>query len=189
MMDGEHVRLRRLERPDLPILHRWMNDQDVVAWARFSPDHMISLPALEREYEKELLGEDRDRTTLILEDRTSGRPIGWCNAQTWDRKHVSTSLGIAIGEKELWGKGVGTEALSILLGLVFGQQGWHRAELYTLAENERMIRSAEKVGFRRCGLEHEAAYYDGGYHDIVEMELLKSEWQADRTRRAPRKAR
>ncbi len=102
MIDGEHVRLRTLERADLPTLHRWMNDREVMAWARFSPDHMVSLAALEKEHEKELAGEDRQRTTLFIEDRTTGKPIGWTTVRTWDRKHVSANLGIGLGEKELW---------------------------------------------------------------------------------------
>ena len=188
MIEGDRVRLRKLERTDLPLLHRWMNDRDVMAWARFSPDHMVSLSALEKDYEKELTGEDRERTTFFIEERATGRPIGWCTARTWDRKHVSANLGIGLGEKDFWGKGYGTEAVSLLLGIVFDQQGWHRAELYTLAENERAIRSAEKAGFRRCGQEHESAFYDGAYHDIIEMELLRSEWDARKASGArPRK--
>ncbi len=69
--------------------------------------------------------------------------------------------------------------------MVFDQQGWHRAELYTLEENERAIRSAEKCGLRRCGLEHESTFYDGGYHNVVEMELLRSEWDARKTAKRP----
>ncbi len=186
MLEGDHVRLRKLEKADLPTLHRWMNDRDVMAWARFSPDHMISLAALEKEYEKELAGEDRDRTTFIIEDRTSGRPIGWCTQRTWDRKHVSANVGIGLGEKEMWGRGYGTEAVGLLLEIVFDQQGWHRAELYTLAENARAIRSAEKNGFRRCGLERESVFYEGGFHDVVEMEQLRSEWNARAGKPEPR---
>ncbi len=178
MIEGDHVRLRRLERPDLPVLHRWMNDREVMAWARFSPDHMVSLSALEKEFEKELTGEDRERTTFVIEERSSGRPIGWCTSRTWDRKHVSANLGIGLGEKETWGKGYGTEAVTLLLGIVFDQQGWHRAELYTLATNTRAVRSAEKCGFHECGREHESTYYDGGYRDVIEMEQLKSEWDS-----------
>jgi len=189
MIEGEHVRLRKLERADLSLLHRWMNDRDVMAWARFSPDHMTSLSALEKEYEKELTGEDHDRTTFIIDDRVSGKPIGWCTARTWDRKHVNANVGIGLGEKEHWGKGHGSEAVGLLLGIVFDQQGWHRAELYTLAENERAIRSAEKNGFRRCGLEHESTFYDGAYHDVVEMEQLRSEWDARKRPKAARRSR
>lgn len=178
MIEGQHVRLRKLERADLPILHRWMNDADVMAWGRFRPEGMTSLAALEKEYERELTGEEEERTTYVVEEKATGKPIGWCVARTWDRKHVSANVGIGLGEKDLWGRGYGTDGMQLLLTIVFDHQGWHRAELWTLAENERAIRSFEKCGFRREGLEKEAAYFGGRYHDIVLMAQLKSEWDA-----------
>lgn len=189
MIESERIRLRKIEKADLPTLHQWMNDREVMAWARFSPDHMVSLSALEKEFEKELAGEDRDQTTYIVEEKASGRAIGWCTERTVDRKHVSANVGIGLGAKELWGKGYGAEAVELLLGIVFDQQGWHRAELYTLADNERAIRSAEKCGFHRAGLERESAYYEGAFHDVVEMEQLKSEWDARAVKGKPRRRR
>jgi len=178
VIEGAHVRLRKVERQDLPLLHKWMNDRDVVAWARFSPEHMTSLAALEKAYEKELHDEETERTSYMIEERASSRSIGWCVVRTWDRKHVSANVGISLGEKELWGKGYGTEAMELLLEIVFDHQGWHHAELWTLADNERAIKSFEKCGFRRVGLEREVAYYGGGYHDVVLMEQLKADWDA-----------
>ena len=182
MIEGERVRLRKVERDDLPLLYRWLNDTDLMAWARFSPDHMVSLEALGKEYEKELAGEERDRTTFMVEERATGKPIGWCVARTWDRKHVNTNVGVGLGEKEHWGKGYGTEAMRLLLTILFDHEGWHRAELWTLAENARAIRSFEKCGFRKEGHEKESAYYGGKYHDIVLMGLLKSEWDTGKER-------
>jgi len=84
-----------------------------------------------------LAGEDHERTTYVIEERASGKAIGWRVMRTWDRKHVNTNVGIGLGEKDLWGKGYGTEAMNLLLTIAFDHQGWHRAELWTLAENER----------------------------------------------------
>ena len=178
MLEGKLTRLRKLEKTDLPLAHRWVNDRDVVGWARFSPEHMTSLTELEKEFEKELVGEDTERITYMIEERSTGRPIGWCVLRTWDRKHVGANVGISIGEKDLWGKGFGTDAMRVLLAMAFDHMRWHRAELWTLAENERAIKSFEKCGFRREGVAHEAAYYDGRYHDVVYMGLLKQEWDA-----------
>ena len=183
VIEGEHVRLRKLERSDLPVLHRWLNDASLMGWARFSPDHMMSLAAVEKEYEKELAGEERERTTFVIEEIASGKPLGWCVVRTWDRKHINADVGIALGETELWGKGYGTEALGLLLTIVFDHQGWHRAELWTLAENARAIRSFEKCGFRKEGHTRESAYYGGSYHDIVVMAQLGSEWAARKKNR------
>jgi diamine N-acetyltransferase len=189
MIEGERVRLRKVEKTDLPLLHKWLNDTDVMAWARFSPDHMVSLSALEKDFEKELAGEDAERTHFFIEERSSGKPIGWCVMRTWDRKHVSANVGIGLGEKEYWSKGFGTEAVRLLLAIVFDHQGWHRADLWTLAENERAIRSAQKAGFRKEGLEREGAYHSGAYHDVVQMGQLKSEWDARKAEREPSRHR
>lgn len=178
VIEGERVRLRRIERADLVTLHRWMNDSEVVSWARFSADHMISQAQLERDLEKDFAGDDTEHLRYIVEERASGSAIGWCTIRTWDRKHVSANVGIALGDKALWGKGYGTEAMRLLLTIVFDFQGWHRAELWTLAENERAIKSFEKCGFRIEGREHESTYYEGAYHDVVLMAVLKSEWDA-----------
>ena len=178
VIEGERVRLRKLEKLDLPLLHKWANDREVVAWARFSPEHMTSLAALEKAYEKELHDEETERVSFVIEESASSPPIGWGVVRTWDRKHVSANVGISLGEKELWGKGYGTEAMNLLLEIVFDHQGWHHAELWTLAENERAIKSFEKCGFRRVGVEREVAYFSSGYHDVLLMEQLKSEWDA-----------
>jgi len=178
VMEGEHVRLRRIERADIATVHKWMNDSEVMAWARFSADHMISAAQLERDLEKDLAGEDTESVRYMVEDRATGAPIGWCTIRTWDRKHVSANVGIALGEKAYWGKGYGTEAMRLLLTIVFDYQGWHRADLWTLAENDRAIKSFEKAGFRLEGRERESTYYEGRYHDVVLMAQLKSEWDA-----------
>ena len=68
--------------------------------------------------------------------------------------------------------------MRLLLTIAFDQQGWHRAELWTLAENTRAVRAAEKCGFRKEAHERESAYFDGAYHDVVLMAQLKSEWDA-----------
>lgn len=161
-----------------------------MAWARFTPDHMVSLEALEKEYAKELAGEDEDRVTYLVEEKETGRPLGSCVMRTWDRKHVSTIVGILM-EKGSWGQGLGTEAMLLLLAIAFDAQGWHRAALWTLADNERAIRSFERCGFRLVGVEREATYSEGHHRDVALMELLKSEWDAQgskgRPPRSPRK--
>lgn len=181
VIEGATVRLRKLERTDLPFLHRWYNDAEIMAWARFAPDHMVSLESLEQDYAKELAGEERERSTFVIEEKASGRAVGSCVMRTWDRKHVNTNVGILL-EKDLWGKGYGTEAMGLLLAIAFDQQGWHRADLWTLADNERAIRSFEKCGFRLEGRERESAHFDGAYHDVVLMGELRSEWDARKGR-------
>ena len=186
MIEGDHVRLRKIERADLALMHKWLNDADVVMWARFSPDHMVTRDALEKEYEKEIAGESHERATFVIEEISTAKPIGWCVMRTWDRKHVSTNVGIGLGERAYWGKGYGTEAVRLLLTIAFDQQRWHRAELWTLADNARAVGAARKCGFRVEGRERESAYFDGKHRDVYLMAILKSEWDARKRKGARR---
>jgi len=38
MITGELVALRGLEREDLKLLHKWLNDEEIIAWAGSQPD-------------------------------------------------------------------------------------------------------------------------------------------------------
>jgi RimJ/RimL family protein N-acetyltransferase len=46
-----------------------------------------------------------------------------------------------------------------------------------VADNERAIRSYEKVGFRQEGKLREAVFVDGSYRDLLLMSILGREYQ------------
>ncbi len=74
----------------------------------------------------------------------------------------------------LHGRGIGTEALRLLVRDLIEQRGHHRLTIDPAADNVAAIRSYEKVGFRPVGVmrayERDA---DGrGWHDGLLMELV-----------------
>jgi RimJ/RimL family protein N-acetyltransferase len=180
MIQGKRVYLRGLERGDLKLLHKMMNDEEVMEWARFRPDHTITMEALEKEYEGELKGESPTRRTFAIVDKKSGRVIGWSSIRWYRPFHTSADIGLAIGDKKLRGKGVGTEVTGLLTALAFEQYNMHKVELFTRGDNMAMIRSAEKNGFRIEGRIRETLYFNGKFHDGVQMGVLREEFEAAR---------
>ena len=65
----------------------------------------------------------------------------------------------------------------LLTELAFEQYNMHKVELFTRAENQAMIRSAEKSGFRVEGKIRETVYFNGKYHDGVVMGVLREEFE------------
>lgn len=61
-----------------------------------------------------------------------------------------------------------------MLDLAFDTLGLHRVHLKVLACNERAIRSYTRVGFVREGVEREACWAGGEWHDDVIMAVLAS---------------
>ncbi len=115
----------------------------------------------------QLKGENVLRKTFAIVHRKSGRVIGWASLRWWRQFHTTADFGIAIGDKGFRGKGIGTEVTRLLTELAFEQYNMHKVELFTRPENQAMIRSAEKSGFRVEGKIRETVYFNGKYHDGV----------------------
>ncbi len=175
LIRGKLVYLRGLERGDLPFLHRIMNDEEVMELARFRPDHMVSMEGLEKEYEEEIAGETGHRRTFVIMDRKTEKPIGWANIRWWRPFSTSAELGIAIGEKKLRGRGIGTEVVGLLTELAFDQYNMHRVEMFTRQSNLAMLRAADRNGYKVEGVAREALYFNGKYHNGVMLGLLRDE--------------
>jgi RimJ/RimL family protein N-acetyltransferase len=54
--------------------------------------------------------------------------------------------------------------------------GLERVSLDVFLSNERAIRSYEKAGFRREGIERQKTHRDGKTEDVLYMGILRQEW-------------
>jgi ribosomal-protein-alanine N-acetyltransferase len=70
------------------------------------------------------------------------------------------------------GLGHGGRAVGLILDLMGGQLGLHRAEAFTQVGNVRSNRVLERNGFTRIGLAHEHIFIDGEWRDEVLWERL-----------------
>jgi ribosomal protein S18 acetylase RimI-like enzyme len=81
------------------------------------------------------------------------------------------------------GQGLGTTFLGLVLEEAFGPLGAERFHLDCFADNVRAQRSYEKLGFTRDGVLRKAyRLTDGARADLVMMAILKTEWEASRSR-------
>jgi diamine N-acetyltransferase len=87
-------------------------------------------------------------------------------------------FGIFIGDKSLWDKGYGTEAVELLLLHGFQTLNLNRIYLRVYSTNLRAKRSYEKAGFVLEGTLRQAMYRHGQYADIHIMSVLRPEWAA-----------
>src|SRR5205809_4846069 len=117
MLTGKRIILRAPEREDLKSFHKWQNDEEVMLLARSQPDHVKSMVSIEAEMEKDLKGEDPEVRRYMIQEKSSGKAIGWSSIRfhTWARKYHNADLGLCIGEKDKWGKGYGTEVTKLVV--------------------------------------------------------------------------
>ena len=87
-------------------------------------------------------------------------------------------IGIVVGEKSEWSKGLGTDTVRLVLCYAFQELGLNRVELTTDEDNARAIRCYEKVGFKPEGRLRQDRFQEGRYVDTVIMGLLREEYSA-----------
>jgi RimJ/RimL family protein N-acetyltransferase len=167
------VRLRPVTEADLPDYVRWFNDPEVTQFTAMESGE-FTLEG-EREWFRKISDpEHEDRHWAIEVD---GRHIGNC-ALMLGRYKDTGAFGIVIGEKTAWGKGYGTAALTEVLRIGFSELGLYRIHLDAFAGNARGVRCYEKCGFRHEGLRRHARWKRGEWQDLVEMAILREEWEA-----------
>jgi RimJ/RimL family protein N-acetyltransferase len=170
-MPETDVQLRPVTEADLPNYVRWFNDPEVTQWLMRDPGLTMEQ---EREWFKRL---SEDPNELVLAIEAEGRHIGNC-ALSLHRRIPTATLGIGIGDRSAWGKGYGTAATRRLLRIGFEERGLERIQLDTWARNLRARRCYEKCGFRHEGLRRRAVLKGGEWLDVVQMAILREEWQA-----------
>lgn len=96
-------------------------------------------------------------------------------------KDVSRSavLGIFIGNDKYRSNGYGTEAIKLLLEYGFKYLNLHSIKLTVLDVNARAYKCYIKCGFKETGRDREAMYLNGKYHDVINMDILESEFTGD----------
>ena len=177
MILGKKVRLRPIERDDLPRFVEWFGDPDVRRHlAIYLP---FSLAAEERWFENLQGRLERQEDVVLAIETADGVPIGNLGLHAINWKDRSAELGIAIGEKAYWNQGYGTDAIRTLLGLAFRELNLHRVLLRVDADNARAIRCYEKAGFQQEGTSREAVFSEGSYRDQYVMSILESEFEFD----------
>ena len=177
MIYGQRIRLRGIERSDLPCFQAWLNDPEVrEGLSTYLP---LSMAEEEQWFERMLRMDPEEKPLAIeLKEENGWRLIGDVGFFNLEWANRSAELGIFIGDKSVWNKGYGSESVQVLLKHGFETLNLHRIYLRVYSTNPRAIRSYEKVGFVLEGTLREAVYRHGRYADVHIMSVLRSQWNA-----------
>lgn len=172
MIYGDVIRLRALERSDVPTFARWFNDPQVRRTLMITDP--LSLAEEEQWFEDQLRSENKIFGIEIPTDG-SWTLIGNVGLTRMIWKDRLARAGLVIGEKDQWGKGFGRDALRTLARYAFEEMNLHRLELEVFDFNERARRCYRSCGFQHEGIRREALFRGGRYHDVIVMGLLARE--------------
>lgn len=173
MFDNKIIKLRKLSTNDYSTYHNWRNDIEVMKTT--SPQ--LDIYTLEEtEQFISVIASQANAKGYMIEHKESGETVGIVSLINIDYKNRSAECILDIGARDMWGKGIGTSAMSLILGFAFYELNLHRVYLQVFSFNERAIKLYEKMGFTHDGKFREAIYRDGRWHDTVIMSILKKEY-------------
>jgi RimJ/RimL family protein N-acetyltransferase len=188
MILGDLVRLRPIERSDLPRFVKWLADPEV----RAGLDLFLPLSeAQEERWFEDNLARPPAEQAWAIDARVaaagagllpSTAEAGWthvgsCGFHEIDWRNRAGECGIVIGDKAQWGRGFGTDGIRALVGFGFDTLNLHRIMLRVYDDNARAIRSYEKAGFKTEGRLRESDFHGGRYRDTLIMAILRTEWE------------
>jgi len=176
VIPGNRVRLRAIERGDIPTFLKWVNDPEVQRYLGRTP-FPLSFAQEERWFEKQL---NDERSRIFAIETEKGVHIGNIGLHEIDYKDGKATLGIMIGEKEYRDQGYGTDAVRTLLRFAFQELNLHRVSLEVFDFNKRAIRCYEKCGFRHEGVAREDSFRGGKRQDKILMGILRQEFEGDK---------
>jgi len=157
----------------------WLNDEKISAYNSHHTFGYTKEQALE--YINSSIG-SRANLILAITDIESNRHIGNVALQNINWINRSAEFAILIGESDFHKKGVGKEAMSLILDHGFSALNLHRIYCGTPVENSSMRSLAQFFNMREEGLRKEAFYKNSSYHDIVEYGLLRGEYYEHKNR-------
>lgn len=178
---GRNVLLRRHRADDFPAVARWYRDPELARLTRYQTRPMTA-DETERFFRTRLLS--ADALAYAICERPADRLIGFTTFSSLDADNGSVLFHITIGERDAWGRGLGSEATRLMLVHAFERLELHRVGLSVFSFNTRAIRSYMKAGFREEGRLREAILREGRYWDEIQMGILEHEWAELRRRDA-----
>jgi [ribosomal protein S5]-alanine N-acetyltransferase len=168
MLEGKLVNLKLLEKEDFPLFAEWLNKPEV--FGEYNPLHQVTVDEVGRIFSSPL-----EMRSFIIENK-KGKKVGFINH--FNVLHPAMRLleigfGLVPDER---GKGYGSEALSMIVDLLFLTKDVNRIQAQTHARNLASQRILEKVGFKKEGVLRRSIFIGGEWVDSWVYGILREEW-------------
>lgn len=173
LLVGEKVWLCERVKNDVTVATcaKWMNDRSI---NKFIGRHSRHTKLAEQaDY---FDNRAKEPYSYAIVDKVTNTYIGNCDIRVKDTVAGVGKIGIFIGEHEFLGKGFGADAIKTMLEFCFNSLNLHSVRLSVFEDNERAVSCYTKCGFTITGVLREAAFYEGEYHNIIEMDILRREF-------------
>jgi RimJ/RimL family protein N-acetyltransferase len=156
---------------------RWALDSEYLRLLDSDPPRLWSEKQYKDWFEKDLEKDNPNDFFFMIRKLEGEEPIGFLGLFELYWNHGDALVAIALGERQYWGNGYGTDAMNTLLRYAFTELNLRRVTLIVFDYNPRAIRSYEKCGFVKEGTVRSVIQREGRRWDWHYMGILREEWE------------
>ncbi len=171
---GDRIYLSPRNSEDVEKFTEWLNDFETTDYLGRSG--ILTTLEGERKY---LEDDSTPEAKFVIVTLADEKMIGTVSLESINHLNRCATLGIFIGDKDYRSKGYGTEAIKLILEYGFKYLNLKNIKLDLMEFNERALKCYKKCGFKEYGRRRKCRFVDGKYYDLIEMDILKEEFNED----------
>lgn len=171
-LKGKNVFLRALEPEDLDFIYEIENDEHIweISETKTPYSRFLIKQYLENAH-KDIYEVRQLRLVISKYDKTA---VGLVDIFDFDFHHKRAGIGILVKNEEDRGKGMGSEALKLLVDYCFGHLGLHQVYCNVSEDNEASINLFKKTGFHEIGLKKDWNLSAGKFKNEYLFQLINN---------------
>lgn len=162
-LQGAKITLRTFTASDITEQYLgWLNDPEVT---RYSNQRFVThTEESSKKYQETFKGSPN--LFLLMQDANSNEAIGTMTGYI-SEEHRTADIGILLGNRNYWGKGMGLDAWSTFMEYLLEERNLRKVTGGTVKSNTAMVRIMERSGMSLEGTRVRQMLYDNKEEDIV----------------------
>jgi [ribosomal protein S5]-alanine N-acetyltransferase len=179
VIQGKLVRLRPPKAEEAALIATWFEDMEVTRFLQLRHP-----PSIEMEKEwLDRMARSPDDVVWVVESR--GGAVGMTAIHRIDWKHGFGTTGTLLGDKSVWGKGLGRELMQLRATYAFMQLPLRKLKSGYIDGNVASARAQAAAGYREVGRYRADMFVDGKWLDHVITEVVRDDWTKEVHRAGP----
>jgi RimJ/RimL family protein N-acetyltransferase len=146
----------------------WLNDSTVVKYS----NQRFRVHTVDSSLQYFQSMKQADAIFIGIKDRQTKALIGTMTAY-FNRPHQTADMGIMLGNKDSWGKGIGQQAWGLLLNFLLTQAVVRKVTGGALSCNHGMVSIMKKTGMVPDGIRLSQELVEGQLQDIVHFAAFR----------------
>ena len=146
----------------------WMNDPEINKYleSRFMTHTIDSL----KDFVTSMNNSENNVLFAII-DKESDNHIGNIKLGNIHPIHKYADIGLIIGDKNYWGRGIATYAIKLVSEFAFDELNLRKVFAGVYENNIGSIRAFEKCGFKKAYIKKDTYFFKGDFIDAFVFEL------------------